>query len=323
MKIQPRYGTDPLITYEDDPAAVAAPAVRQRLRLARTLAGFGSQEWEAPSRCARWTNRDVVVHLASTNRFWVHSISQARRGTPSQVLATFDPVATPAGLVAAAGNPPPAEVLDAYVKSAHTLADLLGSLTSGEWTMLGESPLGHVSVSAMVRHALWDAWVHERDITLGIGLVPAVEADEVDAALRCAARPRPGFRDPPRRPRRSTARGDRDDPGPDHRVHHQGRPGSPDHRGHGTGGPRRRPRLRPRRARGAQSASSAPPRTRMAVADSRPHTLLRGPPTRTPSPALATAMTAATQNAPFCARRGYDADDQRTMQIGGDARRRR
>ena len=27
-------------------------------------------------------------------------------------------------------------------------------------------------------------------------------------------------------------------------------------------------------------------------------------------------MTAATQNAPFCARRGYDADDQRTMQIG-------
>ena len=172
---------------------MAAPTVRQRLRLARTLAGFGSQEWEAPSRCAGWTNRDVVVHLASTNRFWVHSISQARRGTPSQVLAAFDPVATPAGLVAAAGNPPPAEVLDAYVESTHTLVDLLGSLTSGEWTMLGESPLGHVSVSAIVRHALWDAWVHERDITLGVGLVPLVEADEVDAALRCAAALGPAF----------------------------------------------------------------------------------------------------------------------------------
>ena len=193
MKIRPRYGTDPLITYEGDPAAVAAPTVRQRLRLARTLAGFGSQEWEAPSRCARWTNRDVVVHLASANRFWVHSISQARRGTPSRVLAAFDPVATPAGLVAAAGNPPPAKVLDAYVESTRTLADLLGSLTSGEWTMLGESPLGHVSVSAIVRHALWDAWVHERDITLGVGLVPTVEADEVDAALRCAAALGPAF----------------------------------------------------------------------------------------------------------------------------------
>jgi uncharacterized protein (TIGR03083 family) len=193
MNIRPRYGTDPLITYEGASAAVATPTVRQRLRLARTLAGFGSQEWEAPSRCAGWTNRDVVVHLASTNRFWVHSISQARRGTPSQVLAAFDPVATPAGLVAAAGNPPPAEVLDAYVKSTHTLVDLLGSLTSGEWPMLGESPLGHVSVSAIVRHALWDAWVHERDITLGVGLVPLVEADEVDAALRCAAALGPAF----------------------------------------------------------------------------------------------------------------------------------
>src|ERR1039457_6009045 len=193
MKIRPRYGTDPLITYEGASAAVATPTVRQRLRLARTLAGFGSQEWEAPSRCAGWTNRDVAVHLASTNRFWVHSISQARRGTPSQVLAAFDPVATPAGLVAAAGNPPPAEVLDAYVKSTHTLVDLLGSLTSGERPMLGESPPGHVSVSAIVRHALWDAWVHERDITLGVGLVPLVEADEVDAALRCAAALGPAF----------------------------------------------------------------------------------------------------------------------------------
>ncbi|HYB16637.1 MAG TPA: maleylpyruvate isomerase N-terminal domain-containing protein [Streptosporangiaceae bacterium] len=193
MKIRPRYGTDPLITYEGDPAAVAAPAVRQRLRLARTLAGFGSAEWEAPSRCAGWANRDVIVHLASANRFWAHSISQARRGTPSQVLADFDPVATPAGLVAAAGNPPAAEVLDAYVTSTRTLVDLLGSLTSGEWTMLGETPLGHVSVSALVRHALWDAWVHERDITLGVGLVPAVQADEVDAALRCAAALGPAF----------------------------------------------------------------------------------------------------------------------------------
>ena len=193
MKIRPRYGADPLITYEGDPAAVATPAVRQRLRLARTLAGFGSQQWEAPSRCAGWTNRNVVVHLASASRFWAYSISQARRGTPSRVLADFDPVAAPAGLVAAAENPPPAQVLDAYLTSAHTLVDLLGSLTSGEWTMPGESPLGHVSISAIVRHALWDAWVHERDITLGVGLVPAVEADEVDAALRCAAALGPAF----------------------------------------------------------------------------------------------------------------------------------
>jgi uncharacterized protein (TIGR03083 family) len=193
VKIRPRYGPDPLITYEGDPAAVATPAVRQRLRLAQTLAAFGPAQWDAPSRCAGWTNRDVVVHLVSANRWWVRSISEARRGRPTEMLADFDPVATPAALVAAAGNLPAAEALDAYVRSTHALAELLGSLTGGEWTMPGENPLGHLSISANVRHALWDGWVHERDITLGLGLAPAVEPDEVDAALRCAAALGPAF----------------------------------------------------------------------------------------------------------------------------------
>ena len=35
--------------------------------------------------------------------------------------------------------------------------------------------------------------MHERDITLGVGLVPPAEADEVDAALRCAAALGPAF----------------------------------------------------------------------------------------------------------------------------------
>ena len=193
MKIRPRYGADPLITYEGDPAAVATPAVRQRLRLAQTLAAFGPAEWDAPSRCAGWTNRDVVVHLVSTNRWWVHSISEARHGRPTEMLTDFDPVATPAALVADAGDLPPAEALDAYVRSTRKLADLLDSLTGHEWTMPCESPLGHLSVSASVRHALWDAWVHERDIILGLGLVPAVEPDEVDSALRCVAALGPAF----------------------------------------------------------------------------------------------------------------------------------
>ena len=213
---------------------MATPTVRQRLRLARTLAGFGSQEWEAPSRCAGWTNRNVVVHLASASRFWAYSISQARRGAPYRVLADFDPVAAPAGLVAAAEKPPPAQVLDAYLTSAHTLVDLLGSLTSGEWTIPGESPLGHVSISAIVRHALWDAWVHERDITLGVGLVPAVEADQVDAALRCAAALGPAFGillgdlGDQRRAATVTTQ----DPAIEFTV--AGGPGSPGHRGHST-----------------------------------------------------------------------------------------
>ncbi len=42
-------------------------------------------------------------------------------------------------------------------------------------------------------HALWDSWVHERDILLPLGLAPVVEADEVAVSLRYAAALSPMF----------------------------------------------------------------------------------------------------------------------------------
>ena len=56
-----------------------------------------------------------------------------------------------------------------------------------------EAPPGHVSVAALAHHALWDSWVHERDILLPQGIEPPVEADEVRAALRYAAALGPAF----------------------------------------------------------------------------------------------------------------------------------
>ena len=44
-----------------------------------------------------------------------------------------------------------------------------------------------MSLHALALHALWDAWIHERDIVLPLGLPPVVEADEVRASLRYVA----------------------------------------------------------------------------------------------------------------------------------------
>jgi hypothetical protein len=38
----------------------------------------------------------------------------------------------------------------------------------------------------VAHHALWDAWVHERDIALPLGLTPDEEPDEIVASLRYA-----------------------------------------------------------------------------------------------------------------------------------------
>jgi hypothetical protein len=53
--------------------------------------------------------------------------------------------------------------------------------------LVAESPLGHVALGLVAWHALWDAWIHERDLLLPLGLVPAEEPDEVAACLAYAA----------------------------------------------------------------------------------------------------------------------------------------
>ena len=187
MQLTPRYGNDPVITLDGSPAAVAGPVVRQRKRLAAALADFTDEQWLHPSRCAGWSARDVIVHLSSTNSFWTHSIATAVRGEPTRFLVRFDPVASPAQLVAGSGALSPAEVLDGFTASTDALVRVLGSLGDDEWTALAEAPPGHISVSAVAHHALWDAWVHERDILIPLGIRPAEEADEVVACLRYVA----------------------------------------------------------------------------------------------------------------------------------------
>ncbi len=193
VQLTPRYGTNPIITLDGTPSDILAPIVRQRHRFAEQLSSFTEEQWAHPSRCAGWSNRDVVVHLDSTNSFWAFSIAAGLRGEPTTFLATFDPVASPAQLVAGAQQLSSSEVLDKFVATTTAFTAALGSLSDDDWSVLAEAPPGHISVSALAHHALWDSWVHERDVLLPLGIAPDEEADEIVAALRYGAALAPGF----------------------------------------------------------------------------------------------------------------------------------
>src|SRR5690348_3633075 len=115
MQLQPRYGDDPILAVETTLADVSVPTLRQRRRLAELLATLDGDQWAASSRCAGWSVQDVTSHLVTTNRFWAASITAGRAGTPTQILAAFDPVATPAAMVDAARSLREAEVLDQFI----------------------------------------------------------------------------------------------------------------------------------------------------------------------------------------------------------------
>ncbi len=100
------------------------------------------------------------MHLDTATAFWSYSVVQGVRGTPTEFMATFDPVASPAEMVAA-DDIPPAELLDRFIADSDRLTDTLTSLDDDGWHTPAEAPPGHISVTALAHHTLWDSWVHQ------------------------------------------------------------------------------------------------------------------------------------------------------------------
>ena len=192
MEIDPRYEGPPIVTVEGD-GNCAVALLRQRQRLAATLESLSDDEWAAPSRCEDWTVQDVATHLVSVNGFWHYSILSGLAGEPTRLLVGFDPKATPAALVEAAGAQTPAETLAQLIASSEALCEVVEGLDEAGWDTVAETPVGLIPVRLLALHALWDCWVHERDIALPLGRPAVEEPDEVMGGLQYVAGLGPAF----------------------------------------------------------------------------------------------------------------------------------
>ena len=193
MQIAPRYDGPPVLAFDPVPVDPGVPMLHQRRRLGAMLATLDESQWDHPSRCVDWSVRDVVTHLVTVNAFWAASTVAGRAGTPTRVLDGFDPVTVPALLVDASPTASTAELLAAYDDSVDSMATALEGIDTDGWAQLAESVPGHVPISSLVLHALWDSWVHERDIAIPLGLDVAVEPDEVAGSLRYVVAMGPAF----------------------------------------------------------------------------------------------------------------------------------
>jgi uncharacterized protein (TIGR03083 family) len=184
--LTPRYGDQPVVAV--GPRAEGPhPMVGQRQRLEALLRDLSEDQWQHATRCEGWSVQDVITHLSSTNGFWAFSIQQGLAGEPTEFLAAFDPVASPALLVDQVQDTPPRVTLDQFAESNAALAATVAALDDDGWEVLAEAPPGHLPVRLVADHALWDSWVHERDIVVPLGLDPHEDADEVRTSLRYGA----------------------------------------------------------------------------------------------------------------------------------------
>jgi uncharacterized protein (TIGR03083 family) len=193
MLVSPRYEGPPIISIAGQPDDQLAPVVRQRRRFESLLMGLTDADWGSASRCDGWRVQDIVAHIIGVNRFWHASVQAGLAGSPTRVLAGFDPATTPSLLIAPMRSLAPRELLDQFVASNDALLGVLAELDDRGWATLAEAPPGHIPIRLIACHALWDCWVHERDVALPLGLTQPVEPDEVGSCLRYAAALGPGF----------------------------------------------------------------------------------------------------------------------------------
>jgi hypothetical protein len=88
---------------------------------------------------------------------------------------------------------PSATVLARFVESTDAMAESVDGLDEEGWATIGEAPPGHVPLRGVALHALWDAWTHERDIVLPLGLDPVEDDEEITSCLGYAAALSPLF----------------------------------------------------------------------------------------------------------------------------------
>jgi uncharacterized protein (TIGR03083 family) len=183
MPVSPRYEGPPIISIAGAPDDQRIPLIRQRKRFEEMLVNLSTEEWGTASRCDGWTVQDVAAHLVGVNTFSKASVLAGLAGSPTRLLVGFDPATTPALMVDQMHERSPGEILDQFMASNQDFLDVMAKLDDRDWMAPAESPAGHIPIRLVAHHALWDCWIHERDIGLPLGLFPPTDDDEIAACL--------------------------------------------------------------------------------------------------------------------------------------------
>src|SRR5262245_3007456 len=152
---------------EPGPDAVAAALANHRQRMLALVRTFDDDQWQMQSRCSEWTVHDVVRHLADVAN--MDTALQRGQG-PRNADGRIDPRNDPAVWLEASRGQTPVETVAAFEAAAGDEQSVLKQRIHDGGDELLPGPYGPLHWSSFASHLFWDAWLHERDIVVPLGL---------------------------------------------------------------------------------------------------------------------------------------------------------
>lgn len=172
----------PLVV-EGDPRDAVDAWHSQRSRMRTWLDGLPDDAWSGPTRCEGWDTVLLVRHLSSATQFLGHTLAEAAGGTATTLLQGMDTRTTVAAAAERLGTPSPHEARRMLAGADGTVDAALDRLGDSGLQAVAEGPPGHMAAHLVLRHFLFDSWVHEHDLRLPRGEQPEVDPLEAQVVV--------------------------------------------------------------------------------------------------------------------------------------------
>ncbi|WP_344917868.1 maleylpyruvate isomerase family mycothiol-dependent enzyme [Streptosporangium oxazolinicum] len=148
------------------PEALHKALYAQRKKLAGRLAELTPSDWAAPTHCPRWSVHEVVRHLVDVAEYHVAHLTNRSEHSRFARFGAFDPASTPGLWLQDSAGQSPEQTVEAFLRVMEDERDSLGARIEEGGATLERSVAGRENLwSVRSLHVLWDAWLHERDMS--------------------------------------------------------------------------------------------------------------------------------------------------------------
>ncbi|MFV2104591.1 maleylpyruvate isomerase family mycothiol-dependent enzyme [Micromonospora sp. LOL_024] len=161
------------------PETIGATLQHQRSNLLRLVTQLDPAGWTAKSRCTAWSVHDVVRHVVNVAELHVALLSGSPQIERFLRHGPFLPATTPLLWLADSPEQSPEETVQTLTALMERERELFQARAAEPEGPLMPAPSGRqLHWSTLSLHILWDAWIHERDVALALGLKPESRAED-------------------------------------------------------------------------------------------------------------------------------------------------